>query len=176
MKKYLLLVIIWLPLQALAQTLGTATPNHDYKVAFGVLGTYQAVGLQSEFRFANQFAVKAIGALTFDDQRRAGEHGGAGIGLLTYYIPTNNQFIEPAVGLGGIYSWYHWELYGSSGTIHDVNVGAAFGTNLRFSNHFRSGLNLFLGNGFRAEYATNEMAIVGRRLLVLPTLTFDFLL
>ena len=176
MKKLLLLAVLLLPLSLFAQTPVAAEPQPDYKIAIGILGTYQAMGLQSEFRCSERLAVKAIGAITFDDKRRAGEYGGAGIGLLTYYIPTNNRFIEPVVGLGGIYSWYHWDLYDTRGTIHDVNVGAGFGTNLRFSSRFRSGLNVFVGNGFRAEYRGDEMTIVGRRLLVLPTLTFDFLI
>ncbi|SMB92959.1 hypothetical protein SAMN00120144_3328 [Hymenobacter roseosalivarius DSM 11622] len=176
MKKCLLLIACCLPFTLLAQAPTNPITNRDYKVALGVLGTYQAVGLQTELRFSDQFAFKAVGALSFDKGRRAGENSGAGIGLLTYYIPTNHPFIEPLVGLGGIYSWYHWELYGTSGTIHDVNVGGGLGTNLRFSNHFRTGFNVFLGNGFRAEYQGDKMSTVSRRLLILPTLTLDFLL
>lgn len=175
MKKHLLLAVFILPLKGWAQTPAAAEPHADYKFAVGVLGTYQAVGLQSEFRFSERLAVKAVGARVFDQVRKA-EHSGAGIALLTYYFPTDYKLIEPLVGMGGIYSWYHWDLYGTNGTIHDLNAGAVFGTNLRFSSRFRSGLNLFVGNGFRAEYQRDEMKVIGRRLLVLPTLTLDFLI
>jgi hypothetical protein len=140
-----------------------------------VLGTYQTLGAQAEYRASPCLALKAIGARQFGQERRA-EHAGAGIGLLTYYFPSQHQFLEPLVGVGGIYSWYHWDLLGTRGTIKDVNVGAAFGTNLRFNRRLRSGVNVFVGNGFRAEYAEGRMYVAGRRLLVMPTLTLDWLL
>lgn len=158
-----------------AQANDATKPAREYKFAFGVLGTYQAVGLQSEFRFNRSFAAKALGAWSFDQERQA-EHGGAGIGLVAFFLPTTHRFIEPVVGAGPMYSWYHWDLNDTRGTIHDVNVGGAVGTNLRFSRRFRSGLNVFVGNGFRADYAGRKMSIVSRRLLVLPTLTLEVLL
>ena len=65
---------------------------------------------------------------------------------------------------------------GQSGSIDDVNVGGGFGANLRFSERFKTGLNIFLANGFRAEYAAGDRVVTGRKLVVFPTLTLDVLL
>ncbi|MBC8082214.1 MAG: hypothetical protein H7Z21_03320, partial [Hymenobacter sp.] len=140
-----------------------AYPAHPLSV--GVLGTYKAVGLQADYRATGRFGVKLAGARQFGYER-AGEYGLAGIGLLTYYFPTSSKLVEPLVGLGPVYSLYHWKLAGRGGTVDDWNVGGGFGTNLRFSNRFRTGLNVLLVNGFRAEYRTGDMVVTGRRLVV----------
>ncbi|UYZ65160.1 hypothetical protein [Hymenobacter weizhouensis] len=175
-KPLLLSISFALPLSVLAQQKPDSTArNSGYRLAAGILATYQAVGVQAELRFSSRFALKAVGARSLDYVRRE-EHGGAGIGLLTYYLPSRHPFLEPLVGVGGVYSWYHWNLLGGSGTLHDLNVGGAFGTNFCFSRRFRAGVNVFLANGFRAEYREGTMSIVGRRLLAMPTLTLDVLL
>lgn len=150
-----------------------ACPAHRFSV--GVLGTYQALGLQSDYRSAKRWGIKLAGARQFD-YVRAGEYGLAGIGLVTYYLPTHSRLVEPLVGMGAVYSSYHWALAGRTGNVDDVNVGGGFGTNLRFSDRFKTGLNLFLVNGFRAEYAADDMVVTGRRLVIFPTLTLDVLL
>jgi hypothetical protein len=145
------------------------------KFAVGVLGTYNGVGIQSDYRFTQRWGVKLAGVQQFGYDRAA-EYGRAGIGLLTYSLPTNFKLVEPVVGVGAVYSLYHWALAGGSGDVTDLNVGAGFGTNLRFTDRFRTGLNIFAVNGFRAEYQRGDMVVTGRRVVVFPTLTLDFLL
>ena len=43
------------------------------------------------------------GARQFDYDRKR-EYGLAGIGLLTYYLPTKSKLVEPLVGLGAVCS------------------------------------------------------------------------
>ena len=152
-----------------------ADPVRRFSV--GVLGTYNGLGIQSDYRFTPRWGVKVAGVQQFGYERAA-EYGRAGIGLLTYALPTNFKLIEPVVGVGAVYTLYHWALAGGSGDVTDLNVGAGFGTNLRFSERFRTGLNVFAVNGFRAEYQypTGDMVVVGRRVVVFPTLTLDFFL
>lgn len=176
MKNTLLAILYLACLPAFGQEASAppdACPTHRFSV--GVLGTYQAVGLQSDYHSAKRWGLKVAGARQFD-YARAGEYGGAGIGLVTYYLPTKSKLVEPLVGLGAVYSSYHWALAGGSGNVNDVNVGGGFGTNLRFSDRFKTGLNIFLINGFWAEYVAGDMVVTGRRLVIFPTLTLDVLL
>ena len=150
-----------------------AYPVHRFSV--GVLGTYNGLGVQSDYRFTSRWGVKLAGVQQFGYERAA-EYGRAGIGLLTYSLPTDFKVVEPVVGVGAVYSRYHWALAGGSGDVTDLNVGAGFGTNLRFSDRFRTGLHIFSVNGFRAEYQSGDMVKTGRQVVVFPTLTLDFLL
>ncbi|WP_310391432.1 hypothetical protein [Hymenobacter sp.] len=145
------------------------------RASIGVLGTYNAVGLQADYRFAKSWGVKLAGVRQFGYERPA-EYGRAGIGLLTYSFPTRSQLVEPVVGVGAVRTVYHWALAGRSGNVTDWNVGGGFGANLRFSDRFRTGLNIFLVNGFRAEYQAGDMVVTSRRLVAFPTLTLDVLL
>lgn len=145
------------------------------RFSVGVLGTYNGAGVQSDYRFSPRWGLKLAGVQQFGYERAA-EYGRAGIGLVTYSLPTDFKVVEPVVGIGAVYTRYHWALAGGSGDVTDLNVGAGFGTNLRFSDRFRTGLNIFAVNGFRAEYQRGDMVKTGRRVVVFPTLTLDFLL
>lgn len=174
MKHCLFLLLGPATLPALGQAPApTAYPAHRF--ALGALGTYQALGGQAEYRWARRWAVKLAGVRQFGYERPA-ESGRAGLGLLAYYFPTRSPLVEPVVGLGAVHSAYHWALAGNHGTVTDLNLGGGFGTNLRFSDRFRTGLNIFVVNGFRAEYRAGDMVKTGRRLVVFPTLTLDLLL
>ena len=163
-------------LPSFGQEAGPApAPYPARRFAVGVLGTYQAVGVQTDYRFARRWGVKLAGVQQFGYDRPA-EYGRAGIGLLTYSLPTDFKLVEPVVGIGAVYSVYHWALAGGSGDVTDLNLGGGFGTNLRFNDRFRTGLNIFVVNGFRAEYRAGDMVVTGRRLVVFPTLTLDVLL
>ncbi|MBT9394544.1 hypothetical protein KLP40_15340 [Hymenobacter sp. NST-14] len=105
-----------------------------------------------------------------------GEYSNAGVGQVVYYLPCRLTWLEPTVGLGGIYTSYHWKQYGQSGTVRDLNVSGSFGANVRFQEHLRAGLQLFVANGFHGTYADNDMRRSGRRLLALPALTLEVLL
>ncbi len=157
---------------AQAQTPATPAP---YKVALGVLGSYQTIGVLGEVRLSRPLGLKLAGVLN-SDSTVPGEYGTAGIGQLTYYLPTRLPWLEPVVGLGGIYTSYHWKQYGQSGTVRDLNVSGSFGANVRFHEHLRAGLQLFVANGFRSTYSDNAMHISSRRLLALPALTLEVLL
>jgi|GEM_PF-6576266 len=177
--KNLLLPVFWLASLAAfgqdASVPGAAYSNR--KLSIGLFGTYKAVGLQSDYRFTERWGVKVAGARQFDYDRKY-EYGLAGIGLLTYYLPTKSKLVEPLVGLGTVCSSYRWALAGNSGTVTDWNVGGGFGTNLRFSERFKTGVNVLLVNGYRLEYQydARDMFVTGRRLVIFPTLTLDVLL
>ncbi|WP_375437174.1 hypothetical protein [uncultured Hymenobacter sp.] len=178
MRNYVLAALSLVALPALGQDVGNSPatyPERNFSV--GLFGTYKVVGLQADYRFANRWGVKVAGARQFDYDRQ-NEYGLAGIGLLTYYLPTNSKVVEPLVGLGAVRSLYHWELAGQSGAVTDWNVGGGFGTNFRFSQRFKTGLNVLLVNGFRAEYSygAGDMIVTGRRVVVFPALTLDVLL
>lgn len=178
MRNYLLAILSLTSVSALGQEVGSNSATYpERKCSVGLLGTYKAVGLQADYRFANRWGVKVAGARQFDYDRKS-EYGLAGIGLLTYYLPTTSKVVEPLIGLGAVRSSYHWALAGQSGTVTDWNVGGGFGTNFRFSERFKTGLNVLLVNGFRAEYSygAGEMVVTGRRLVVFPVLTLDVLL
>jgi hypothetical protein len=145
------------------------------KFSVGVLGTYNALGIQSDYRFTQRWGVKLAGVHQFGYERAA-EYSRAGIGLLTYSLPTNFKLVEPVVGVGAVYTNYHWALAGGSGDVNDLNFGVGFGTNLRFTDHFRTGLNIFVVNGFRAEYQAGDMKVIDRQVRVFPALTLDFIL
>lgn len=171
----------WLPMLfigfcggAQAQT-PAAESQPAYRVALGVLGSWRTAGLLAEARFAPRFSLKLAGVRT-SDGTVPGEYSTAGIGQLTYYLPSRLAWLEPTVGLGGIYSGYHWNQYNHSGTLRDLNVGGNFGANVRFHQHLRTGLQVFVTNGFQAAYTDNTMRVTGRRLLVLPTLMLEVLL
>ena len=157
--------------QAHAQTSAPA----PYHVALGVLGSYRTAGLLGEARITPHFGLKLAGVRT-SDGTVPGEYSTAGIGQLTYYLPTRLPWLEPTIGLGGIYTGYHWDQYGRRGTVRDLNVSGSFGANVRFHEHLRAGLQLFVANGFQSTYSNNDMRISGRRLLALPALTLEVLL
>ncbi|RAK69406.1 hypothetical protein [Hymenobacter edaphi] len=178
MKLLLLLASPLLALPAAAQTPAAAPDSPPpYRVAGGVLGSYRTVGLLGEVRAGGPWALK-VAAVRQSDGTIPGEHSTAALGLLTYYLPTHLKAVEPLLGVGGLYSRYHWQQRGGRGTLPDVNVGGGFGANVRFHRHLRTGLQLFVANGFRAEYdaAAATMRKTGRRLLVLPALTLEVLL
>ncbi|MDF7811826.1 hypothetical protein [Hymenobacter sp. YC55] len=178
MKNYLLVILLLAVVPAFGQQTSTSPASYsERKLSVGVFGTYKTVGLQADYRFASRWGVKVAGARQFDYDRES-EYGLAGIGLLTYYLPTNSKVVEPLLGLGTVRSSYHWALAGQSGTVTDWNVGGGFGTNFRFSERFKTGLNVLLVNGFRAEYnsGAGDMLVTGRRLVVFPALTLDALL
>lgn len=178
MKNSLLAILLLPVLPALGQEVNTSPAAYPaHKLSVGVFGTYKTVGLQADYRFTNRWGVKVAGARQFDYDRES-EYGLAGIGLLTYYLPTNSKVVEPLIGLGTVRSSYHWALAGRSGTVTDWNVGGGFGTNFRFSERFKTGLNVLLVNGFRAEYNydAESMLVTGRRLVIFPALTLDVLL
>ena len=171
--KYLLLLLTAGPGYCYAQAQTPALPT--YRVAVGALGSYRTVGLLGEARLTPRFGLKLAGVRT-SDGTVPGEYSTAGIGQLTYYLPTRLTWLEPTVGLGGIYTNYHWNQYGHRGTVRDLNVGGSFGANVRFHEHLRAGLQMFVANGFRSSYSDNDMRLSGRRLLALPALTLEVLL
>lgn len=146
-----------------------------YKAAFGIIGNHKALGIQGEYKSVKNFGAKAIMAKVFGYEKSS-EYGYAGIALLTYYIPTKIKLVEPVIGVGGIYTLYHWTLPYKSGDIHDVNFGGGFGINFRFSDSFRTGINIFVANGYNSGYRQGEIKITSRQVLILPTLTLEFLL
>ncbi|WP_210515474.1 hypothetical protein [Hymenobacter terricola] len=153
-----------------------AAPYKSYKASLGILANPKVLGVQAEVRFLEHFGGRLVATQVFDYQRQ-NEFGGGGIGLLTYYIPLKNPRIEPVLGLGGVYSLYHWDLGYRNGTLTDFNVGGGLGVNLRFSNDFRAGLSVLAANGFTADYVSGgDMRTVGRKLLLMPALTLDILL
>ncbi|GAB3823544.1 hypothetical protein [Hymenobacter jeollabukensis] len=178
MKLPSLLAAALLTLPAAAQT-PAATPDSPppYRAAVGVLGSYRTVGLLGEVRARGPWALK-LAAVRQSDGTIPGEYSTAGLGLLTYYLPTHLKAVEPMIGVGGLYSRYHWQQHGGRGHVRDLNVGGGFGANVRFHRHLRTGLQLFVANGFRAEYDEGgaTMRKTGRRLLVLPALTLEVLL
>ena len=178
MQKLLLLPLLLSATRLLAQDApALPAPYQPYKAAIGILANPRVVGLQAEGRVLKSFGLRLVGTQVFDPHQRQNEFSAGGLGLLTYYIPLRNPRLEPVLGLGAVYSLYHWDLgYGDQrGNLHDVNVGGGVGLNLRFSNSFRAGFNLLVANGFRAEYERGAMRPVERRLLVLPALSLDVL-
>ncbi|HEX8327616.1 MAG TPA: hypothetical protein VF629_08750 [Hymenobacter sp.] len=151
------------------------TTYKEYTVSLGILGNPKALGVQAEFRFLQHFGARLAGVQSFDYQRQ-NEFGGGGIGLLTYYIPLKNKLIEPGLGIGGVYSLYHWDTGYNSGNLTDFNIGGGAGVNFRFSRDFRFGINVLAANGFEAGYVDDTMRAVRRKLLIMPALTFDILL
>lgn len=161
-----------------AQAQDTSAPTTAYRkytASLGIIANPKIIGLQAEVKFLKNFGARLGGIQVFDYQRQ-NEFGGGGIGLLTYYFPLKNARIEPVLGIGGVYSLYHWDLGYSKGNLTDFNVGGGLGLNLRFSNDFRLGFSVLAANGFVADYVEGSMRAVGRKLLVMPALTFDILL
>jgi len=113
----------------------------------------------------------------FFGYERAKEFGMAGIGLLTYYIPINSKFIEPFIGIGGVYSFYHWELFSKKGNINDFNIAGGIGANFRVTDHFRIGINLLAVNSYETDYKylNDRIEITGRKPIFSPILSFDYL-
>ncbi|MCI1187567.1 hypothetical protein MON38_09060 [Hymenobacter sp. DH14] len=165
-------------LQAAAQEMSAKPVAYrEYKAALGLLGNPKVLGVQAEGRFGQRFGGRLVATQVFDSHRQ-NEFSAGGIGLLTYYIPLKNPRLEPVVGIGGVYSLYHWDLgpNANKGTLTDFNVGGGAGLNLRFSNDFRAGINVLVANGFVADYQDGDMRVARRKLLVMPALTFDILL
>jgi hypothetical protein len=146
-----------------------------YTAALGILGNPKVLGVQAEGRFGPHFGGRLVATQVFDSHRQ-NEFSAGGIGLLTYYIPLENPRLEPVIGIGGVYSLYHWDLGYNKGTLTDFNVGGGMGLNLRFSSDFRAGINVLFANGFVADYQADDMRVAHRKLLVMPALTFDILL
>ncbi|GAA4016077.1 hypothetical protein GCM10022408_31910 [Hymenobacter fastidiosus] len=160
-----------------AQDLPADAPAYKpYKASFGILANPRVIGVQTEARFLEYFGVRLAATQVFDPHHRQNEFSGGGLGLLTYYVPLKNKRIEPVLGLGGVYSLYHWDTGSDRGNLSDLNVGGGVGVNLRFSSDFRVGFSVLAANGFVADYVEGSMRTVRRKLLVLPALTFDILL
>ncbi|WP_156175899.1 hypothetical protein [Hymenobacter terrenus] len=162
-------------LAARAQNLPAPPLYQPYRVALGIVGNPKALGVQAEARFLKNFGARLAGTQVFTYERQK-EFGGGAIGLLTYYVPLKNKRIEPAVGIGGVYSLYHWDVGYDRGNLSDFNIGGGAGVNLRFSHDFRLGLNVLAANSFETNYVEGSMRIVRRKLLVMPLLSFDILL
>lgn len=173
MYKYLLLLLAAGFGRSYAQAQTPALPK--YRVAVGALGSYRTAGLLAEARLTPRFGLKLAGVRS-SDGTVPGEYSTAGIGQLMYYLPTRLAWLEPTVGLGGIYTGYHWNQQGNRGTVRDLNVSGSFGANVRFHDHLRAGLQMFVANGFQATYSDNAMRVSGRRVLTLPALTLEVLL
>ncbi|MFD2787092.1 hypothetical protein [Hymenobacter rubripertinctus] len=171
--KQLLLLLAATGSISLAYAQAPTTPT--YHVAVGVLGSYRTAGVLGEARLTPHFGLKLAGVLT-SDGTVPDEYSTAGIGQVAYYLPCHLTWLEPVVGLGGIYTSYHWQQYGQSGTVRDLNVGGSFGANVVFHPRLRTGVQVFVANGFRGAYSDNAMRISGRRLLALPALTLEVLL
>ncbi|OWP62742.1 hypothetical protein CDA63_12580 [Hymenobacter amundsenii] len=171
--KHLLLLLTATFSLSYAQAQTPTTPT--YRVAVGVLGSYRTVGVLGEVRLTPHFGLKLAGVRNYDSTV-PDEYSTAGIGQLAYYLPCRLTWLEPVVGLGGIYTRYHWKQYGQSGTVRDLNVGGSFGANVVFHPRLRTGVQVFVANGFRSAYSDNAMRISGRRLLALPALTLEVLL
>ncbi|WP_073109328.1 hypothetical protein [Hymenobacter daecheongensis] len=177
MSKLLLLALILAAPGLAAQQIPAETSAYrPYKASLGILANPRVIGLQVEARLLRHFGVRAAGLQVFDANQRQNEFSAGGLGLLTFYIPLKNQRLEPVLGLGGVYSLYHWDVGHHRGNLHDVNLGGGAGLNLRFSNNFRAGFNVLAANGFRADYVEGAMRVVGRRLLIMPALSLDVLL
>ena len=146
-----------------------------YTASLGILANPKIIGLQAEVKFLKNFGAR-LGGIQVFDHRRQNEFGGGGIGLLTYYVPLKNARIEPVLGIGGVYSLYHWDLGFDKGNLTDLDIGGGLGVNLRFSSDFRLGFSVLAANGFVADYVEGRMRTVGRKLVVMPALTFDVLL
>ena len=151
----------------------------SYKSAVGFLGNHKVLGIQAEYKFTKHFGFKAIGAKVLGYENSS-EYAYTAIGLITYYLPTSVKYIEPVFVAGGIYTLYHWTILNRrgiirSGDIHDINVGAGFGINFRFSDRFRTGIHLFLANHYSTSYTRSQVKITGRKILLLPTLTLEYL-
>ncbi|GGG32632.1 hypothetical protein [Hymenobacter glacieicola] len=172
--KHLLLLLAagFCPFYAQAQA---PAPPAPYRVALGALGSYRTAGLLAEARLTPRFGLKLAGVRTSDGTVPQ-EYSNAGIGQIVYYLPSRLAWLEPTVGFGSLYTGYHWNQHGQRGTVRDLNVSGSFGANVRFHEQLRTGIQLFVANGFQATYADNTMRISGRRLLVLPTLTLEVLL
>lgn len=58
-----------------------------------------------------------------------------------------------------------------------LNLEGGIGANIRFCNKLRGGINVFAVNSFTTKYnyVNKTMEITGRKLLILPTVTFDYL-
>lgn len=179
MPKLLLFLLFSLTCSRLAAQEAPGKPAiyRKYTVALGILGNPKVLGVQAEGRFGQHFGGRLVAAQFFDSHRQ-NEFSAGGIGLLTYYIPLKNPRLEPVVGIGGVYSLYHWDLgsHANKGNLTDFNVGGGLGLNLRFSNNFRAGINLLVANGFVADYQAGDMRVARRKLLVMPALTLDVLL
>ena len=171
-----LCILLGISLGAQGQDAPVPTPAYKkYRASLGILGNPKAIGLQAEVRFLKGFGARLSGIQSFDYHRQ-NEFGGGGIGLLTYYIPLKNPRIEPVLGIGGVYSLYHWNTGYGQGNLTDFNIGGGVGVNLRFSSDFRLGFSVLAANSFEADYMDGAMHVVGRKLLIMPALTFDILL
>ncbi len=179
MQKLLPLVLVSVLVASLgAQAQDVPTPAaayKNYKASLGILGNPKVIGVQGEVRLLKHFGGRLVVTQVFDSHRQ-NEFSGGGIGLLTYYIPVKNKLVEPVVGIGGVYSLYHWDTGYNRGNLTDFNVGGGVGLNLRFSSAFRTGIHVLVANGFEAAAVDGTMHAVGRKLLVMPALTFDVLL
>ncbi|GAA3928282.1 hypothetical protein GCM10022406_12370 [Hymenobacter algoricola] len=160
-----------------AQDLPAEVPAYKtYKASFGILANPRVIGVQTEARFLSHFGLRVAATQVFDAHHRQNEFSGGGLGLVTYYIPLKNKRIEPVLGLGGVYSLYHWDTGYDRGNLTDLNVGGGVGVNLRFSSDFRTGFSVLAANGFVADYVEGSMRTGRRKLLIMPALTFDILL
>ena len=171
------IILLLFSISMIASSVGYSQTNQDYHLSLGIVGTTRAVGLQAELPLPRNLSIRLVGVKELNYQR-ATEYGYTGVGLLAYTFPSRIDFIEPFIGIGPVYSIYHWDLLNAHGNIHDVTLGGGFGINFRFNEQFRAGINLFLVNTFVAEYNSldREMVKDRRQLQVFPTLTLDFLL
>ena len=121
MRQYIVLTLIFLSVITKAQ-------DRDYWLAAGVAGTTEAVGLQAELTLPKNLSVR-LGGLRVFSYERDNEYGYLTAGLLTYTFPSRVSFLEPSLGLGGTYYFYHWDEFSTSGSFHDISVAGGLGLN-----------------------------------------------
>lgn len=175
MKHLSILLFLLLSINLFAQE-ENSSPVKKYKYAVGVFGNHKVLGIQLESMIYKNFAIKIGGSKIFG-YNSSNEFGFGMFGAISYYIPINSKVIEPVIGLGGVYSMYHWDVGFDSGNLNDFNIGGGIGINFRLSNKMRVGINVFAANSFKTDYnyETENMEITERNLLILPALTFDYL-
>lgn len=175
--------VVWISLVVFVLLNNKAFGQHDslpenknkHDLTIGFIANPLTLGVETEYKFYKNIGVRFIGTRILGYQR-PNEYGYAGIGLITFSAPSDFKLLEPVIGFGCVYTLYHWDYKGFKGDITDLNIGGGFGTNFKFTDRFKAGINLFLANGYEAKFRNGINSITNRKMLIFPTLSIDFTL
>jgi hypothetical protein len=165
----------------------SATPEKEekekkYNKMLGIVATsyppYSAVGLQGELKFTSNIGIRLIGIRVFGYKDKDEYSYGAFLAGV-YHIPIKYSMLDPFIGLGGTYSYNHWEwkLYNVRGNVQDISYAGGLGVGLILSKHIEIGSSIWLYNAYKKRIYWNGRAEkIGRKLIPLPVLELNILL
>lgn len=141
----------------------------------GVFASVNIYGINTGYRLNKEFGFNLIGAKIIGFVRK-NEYSYSIIASSTFYFPIELRNIDIGLSVASIYSNYHWDKNGKSGSINDINFGTGISTRYKISEQYQFGLNVLFVNAYNTKFNSNgNQYISSRKLLTFPAFNIDYL-